>query len=144
MNFRNITITNNEFKLVFDIKNNFKQQYKIIRRRLKDIDLSIKYISVHNTRGETAKIEIQQQADILLSQEDPQEDPLLYNTHFYYLTKEDEDKEPNKEIKKWIDILNKDKDSEDKYLKTKKDKLFLIKEYKQKAKMEKNKIEFKF
>jgi hypothetical protein len=127
LNFRNITITNKEFKLVFDIKNNFKQQYKIIRRRLKDIDLSIKYISVHNTRGETAKIEIQQQADILLSQEDPQEDPLLYNTHFYYLTKEDEDKEPNKEIKKWIDILNKDKDSEDAYLKTKNNKLFFNK-----------------
>jgi hypothetical protein len=130
LNFKKITITNKEFKLLFDIKNNFKQQYKIIRRRLKDIDLSIKYIP-GTTTTDTAKMEIQQQADILLSQEDTQEDPqedtLLYNIHFYYSTKEDEDKEPNKEFKKWIDILNKDKESENKYLKTKNDKLFFNK-----------------
>jgi hypothetical protein len=130
LNFKKITITNKEFKLLFDIKNNFKQQYKIIRRRLKDIELSIKYIP-GTTTTDTAKMEIQQQADILLSQEDTQEDPqedtLLYNIHFYYSTKEDEDKEPNKEFKKWIDILNKDKESENKYLKTKNDKLFFNK-----------------
>jgi hypothetical protein len=118
LNFRKITITNKEFKLLFDIKNNFKQQYKIIRRRLKDIDLSIKYIPGTTATTDTAKMEIQQEADIL-------ED--IDNTHFYYPTKQDEDKEPNKEIKKWIDILNKDKENENKYLKTKNNKLFFNK-----------------
>jgi hypothetical protein len=124
MNFKSITLTNKEFKILFEIKNNFKEEYKKQRRILKDIDISLKYISCKNTTSDTAKIEIKQQAEAILDDNKFIRELNEKLTHFYYSTKETKDKEEtDKDLKKWIDkIEHLTTEENEKYIKPTKDK----------------------
>jgi len=98
MNFKTITLTNTEFKILFEIKHNFKEEYKKQRKILKGIDISLKYISSKNTTSDTAKIEIKQQAEAIL---DDNKFIRVLNeklTHFYYSTKKQKIKKKQTKI----------------------------------------------
>jgi hypothetical protein len=124
MNFKSITLTNKEFKILFEIKNNFKEEYKKQRRILKDIDISLKYISCKNTTSDTAKIEIKQQAEAILDDNKFIRELNEKLTHFYYSTKETKDQEEtDKDLKKWINkIEHLTNEENEKYIKSTKNK----------------------
>ena len=151
MNFKNITLTNKEFKILFKIKHNFKEEYKAQRKILKDIDISLKYISSKNTTSDTAQIEIKQLAEAIKEEHYvvAAVHEKLY-THFYYSPQQEtKDKdEIDKDLKKWIDkIEHLTNEENEKYIKHRKDKdnYFFIKRIQTKGqdgKIQDKKIKF--
>jgi hypothetical protein len=110
--FKNVNITNKDFKLLFNIENReqFKNIYKTVKSQLKELDLKLSYTDKNNTTEEKAKIHIKQKAD---NEEEEIND--FKNIHFYYLTneeEEEEEEEEDKDKKKWMEKIENGTDKE--------------------------------
>jgi len=109
-NFKNVNITNKDFKLLFNIKttDEFKNIYKTVKSTFKELDLKLSYTDKNNTTGETSKIHIKQRAE-----KEEEEINDFKNIHFYYLTnEEEEEEEKDTEKKKWMEKIENGTDTE--------------------------------
>ena len=111
-NFKNVSLTNEEFKKIFNIENReqFKKVYISIKKEFNLLDLQFNYNKSNHTTEEKAKIHIKQKAD---NENEEEEINDFKNIHFYYSkAPEENEEEKDKDKKIWMEKIENGTDTE--------------------------------